>query len=249
MNRSILGVGAAALVVLAAAGALTLFRPAPGVGGPAPASPSASPTSSAAATASSAGPADGSLPEGPHVLWTTGVRMDVTIPAPGWFGLPNDGILVKDDDSAAPDGAGLIVFAGDPGGLYVYGDPCAWSGTRPDEPAETVDALVTALAAQASRDATAPVDATVGGYVGKSMTLHVPDDAVFEDCDRGYFASWGVDSEDPARYHQDPGQIDELWILDVEGELVVVDAAYYEGTPDAVVEEMRAIVESMTLTP
>jgi hypothetical protein len=30
---------------------------------------------------------------------------------------------------------------------------------------------------------------------------------------------------------------------------VVLDAAYYEGTPNAVVEEMRSIVESTTFTP
>jgi hypothetical protein len=172
--------------------------------------------------------------------------MDVTIPAPGWFGDANNGILTKNEDPDAPDGAGLIVFAGDPGGLYVYGDPCSWSTTRPTEPAGTVDELVAALTSQASRDATSPVDITIDGHPGKSITLHVPEDAVFADCDEGTFASWGVQGEDPARWHQDPGQIDELSILDVDGELVVLDGAYYEGTPTSVVDELRALIESTT---
>ena len=51
-------------------------------------------------------------------------------------------------------------------------------------PATTVDEIVTGLAAQASRDAAAPVDVTVGGYTGTQITLHVPNDAeAIADCD------------------------------------------------------------------
>ena len=50
----------------------------------------------------------------------------------------------------------------------------------------------------------------------------------------------------PYRYHQGPGQIDKLWILDVDSELAVMDIAYYEGTPRAVIDELEAIVESTT---
>ena len=193
----------------------------------------------------------GLLPEGEHVLVDgteemATVRVTVTIPAPDWYGEPGDGILIKNDQSGAPDGAGLIVFAGED--LYVYGDPCRWSSTRPETPATTVDELIDDLSAQALRDATEPVDVTVDGYSGKSVTLHVPEDADFSECDRSTFGSWGVPGPDeaPFRYHQDPGQIDKLWVLDVEGELVVVDTAHYEGTPQAVVDELDDIVESIT---
>jgi hypothetical protein len=37
-------------------------------------------------------------------------------------------------------------------------------------------------------------------------------------------------SEGPSRYHL-PGQIDELWILDVHGQLLVVDGMYGAKTP------------------
>jgi hypothetical protein len=246
MNRTVLGLAGAAAVVLVAAVALNADPAPAGVGGPASpvASPSPSPTPSPSSPPPSA--ASVGLPQASHVLWTVGVRMDVTIPAPGWFGDANNGILTKNEDPDAPDGAGLIVFAGDPGGLYVYGDPCSWSTTRPTEPAGTVDELVAALTAQALRDATSPVDITIDGHPGKSITLHVPEDAIFADCDEGTFASWGVQGEDPARWHQDPGQIDELSILDVDGELVVLDGAYYEGTPTSVVDELRALIESTT---
>ncbi len=191
--------------------------------------------------------AEGHPPGGPYVLWETGVFMTVGIPAPGWYGEPGDGVLVKDRNADAPDGAGMIVFP-EGGELYVYGDPCQWSTTRPDTPATTVDEVIAALAAQASRDASAPVDVTVDDYAGKSITLHVPDDAVFSECDQGKFGSFGMDGPDvsPFRYHQDPGQIDKLWILDVEGKLVVIDIEYYAGTPQEVVDELEAIVNSIT---
>jgi hypothetical protein len=195
---------------------------------------------------------EGLLQQGPHAL-TDGGALDgmptspitVTIPAPDWYGEPGGAILSKDDNSGAPDGAGMIVFFGD---LYVYGDPCQWVETRPSEPATTVDELVAALTAQASRDATEPIDVTVGGYAGQSITLHVPEDAQFSECDTGTFGSWGIAGSDPTpfRYHQDPGQIDTLYILDVDGTVAVIDTAYYAGTPQTVVDELEAIVESIS---
>ena len=132
------------------------------------------------------------------------------------------------------------------GPLYVFGDPCAWSTTKPNAPATTVDELMAALAAQALRDASTPADITLDGYAGKSITLHVPDDADFDRCDQDKFGSWtNGPALEPERYHQGPGQIDEIWAVDVDGELVVVDWDYYEGTPQSVIDELRSIVESI----
>ena len=249
VNRIVgFGLAAAALVVAVVIGSQFLRSPTdvgPGV--------VATPTPEA--TAEPTPPGDGSLPVGqPHSLWSQplGVSIVVTIPESGWYGEPEGGILTKNDNADAPDGAGLIVFGRTndvivgSGDLYVYGNPCQWASTKPDAPVTTVREAVAALSAQASRDATAPMDVRVDGHAGKAITLHVPDDAVFTDCDRGEFRTF-VEGEDSARYHQDPGQIDLLWVLDVNGELVIIDVAYYEGTPESVLDEMGAIVESATL--
>lgn len=190
---------------------------------------------------------DAGLPVGSaHVLWDTPgeVGITVTIPAAGWGGGYGGGILVKSDNADPPDGSGVIVFQGP---LYVYGDPCHWSTTTPDTPATTVDELVAALSAQASRDAEAPMDVTVSGYSGTEITLHVPDDAVFSECDQDTFGSWTVpQGQDPYRYHQGPGQIDEIYVLDVDGVLVVIDIGHYAGTPDPDMVEAESIVNSAT---
>ena len=237
--------GLAAVVVAVAALIGINYLGASNVGGPGVDTASPSPEPSATPEPTATPVPQGLLPEGPHTLVYGDVPMTVTIPADDWFGEPGGGILLKNDSADGPDGAGMIVFVGD---LYVYGDPCQWRETRPDTPATTVDELVAALTAQASRDATEPMDVTVGGYAGKSITLHVPEDAVFTECDSATFGSWGVPGSDlsPHRYHQDPGQIDKLWILEVEGNLVVIDTGHYEGTPQAAVEELEAIVESIS---
>lgn len=249
-NMLKVALSAAAVVVVAVIGINLL----PGSGGPGGSQtpvPSVTPAPSASAStvaAPSSTPV-GQLPEGPLPFWEGPPAMTVTIAAPGWFGEAGAGILTKDENPDPPAGAGLIVFTGD---LYVYGDPCKWSGTELDSPATTADELVTALAAQASRQASEPVDITLDGYAGKAITLHVPEDAVFGDCDQGTFGSWtistpdGAHGLDPYRYHQGPGQIDEIWALDVDGVLTVIDWSHYAGTPAEDLAELEAIVRSMT---
>ncbi|MEK6190769.1 MAG: hypothetical protein AABM41_00430 [Chloroflexota bacterium] len=248
MNSNFVRVGlVAAAVVVIAVIAFNLLPGSPAPGG----EPTETPEPTATPSITPSAPPDGSLPLGPFVLAhpAGGPSITVTIPAPGWYGeQPNGGILIKNENADPPDGAGMIgPFFGE---LYVYGDPCRWSTTMPDTPATTVDEAVAALTAQASRDASAPVDITVDGYAGKSITLHVRDDAVFSECDDRTFASWagGGDSlsTGPSRYHQGPGQIDELWILDVDGQLIVMDANYYAETPAEDLAELHAILESMT---
>lgn len=196
------------------------------------------------------------LPEGPYMLsddefddGSRSVAITVTIPAPGWYGTPGSGILENGppEENFGPEDAGIIgPFVGD---IYVPADPCRWLAGMPDAPATTVDEVVTALQSQASRDASVPVDITVDGHAGMSITLHVPDDAVFAECDQAddaRFCTLTVD--DPAtchRYHQFPGQIDELWIVDVNGEVVVIDAMWSDATPAEAVEELRAIRDSI----
>ena len=139
----------------------------------------------------------------------------------------------------------------------MYGDPCQWSTTVPETPATTPDEIAAALAAQASRDATAPVDVTVGGYAGKSITLHVPmsfevpdatRDEEFADCDQSAFVSYGLEGNETGyeRNHQGPGQVDELWILDVDGAIVILDAMYGPAAPAEHVADLRTLAESAT---
>ena len=171
-----------------------------------------------------------------------------TLPASGWT--DSDGIPMKGEEVKNVPEAAVLLWPYKAGSeFYVYGDPCRYLSTKPAKPAMTVDEIVAGLAAQASRDATKPVDVTVGGYAGKSITVHVPVDATmagedFTGCEEGKFASYGT-AEDPlSRYHQGPGQIDELWIVDVAGATVIIDAMYRSDTPAELIREMQSIAQS-----
>ncbi len=137
-------------------------------------------------------------------------------------------------------------------------DPCHWRSTMSD-PGPTVDDLVDALTTQRFRHATEPTDVSLGGYQGRSLTWSVPDDwvvtgdAEFEGCDAERynglrsFVSW-LGNGEGQRFQQVPGQVDMLWILDVDGQRLLVDATYAPGASDADRADLMAIVESLRFT-
>ena len=195
----------------------------------------------------------------PVVVADDPVRVTVTVTSPGWRPQEPDYIGKNDDGLDPPDSVGgaLIAWAWPAGtGFNVFGDPCQWSTTIPETPATTPDEIAAAFAAQASSDATAPVDVTVGGFAGKSIIVRVPmsydlpnatREEKFADCDNDVFAFYGIEGETmEARNAQGAGQIDELWILDVDGSIVILDAAYSPTTPADLVDEMRAMAASAT---
>ena len=228
MSRSVtIGLGAAAVAVAAVfVGAQLFGAPSGGMGSQATPTPE----------------------QRPHVLYEAtagGVPITVTIAAADWQGEPGVGILERGSEGAdPPDGAGMIAFYGRE--YYVYGDPCQWSSTRPDTPATTVEELVDALANQASRDASAPEDITLDGYAGKKIILQVAGDVDIDACDEGKFALFGLPGDDLARHSQGPEQIEEVWALDVDGLIVVLDGVYYAETPSYAVAELRDILASAT---
>jgi hypothetical protein len=142
-------------------------------------------------------------------------------------------------------------------GFHVYGDPCLWSTTIPATAANTPDEIAEAFSTQPASEPTAPVDVTVGGYAGKALTLTVPmsyhqqpdvsREVEFADCDQGIFGYYGIEGGlEPERNAQGPGQIDELWILDVNGSVVILDGFYSPATPADLVDELRVMAESAT---
>ena len=241
MNTTLkFGLAAVVVAVAALIGINYLGSPS-NVGGPG-LNPTVEPTPSPEPSPSDAGGL-------PRVITYTpggGVEITMTVAAPGWEG--DDILQWGDNGASAPDGAGMISFAGPE--FYVYGDPCAWSSTIPEAPATTVDEVIDALANQASREASAPEDVTVNGYAGKRIILQMAEDVDFTACDEGFFAllgeSRGTTADDVGRYSQDPGQIEELWVVDVGGSIVVMDGVYYPDTTPSVVDELRAILASAT---
>lgn len=248
MNKIVtFGLAAAAVVAAVFIGVQLFGSPGGGLGS------QATPTPEPTEVPTPAPSADAFLPVGPFLVADAEApegapRITVTIPASGWTSLPDFGGLTKGAITDGASQAAVLLWAWPVGEEFeVYGDPCQWQSTIPDTPATTVDEIAAALAAQASRDGSDPVDVTVNGYTGKKVTLHVPDDAVFENCAGRTFASYGVaGAPTPVRTHQGPGQVDEIWILNVNGAVSIIHVMYGPETPAGLIEEMRTIAESAT---
>jgi hypothetical protein len=137
----------------------------------------------------------------------------------------------------------------------VYGHPCQWDGTL-FQPGPTVDDLANALVDVPMRNATEPIEVTIDGYAGMYLEWSVPadleviGDSEFPACDstsEGHndFLSWTGKGWGTDRFHQGAGQVDQLWILDIDGSRLVIDAF---SMPYATAEErteLLAVVESI----
>jgi hypothetical protein len=132
----------------------------------------------------------------------------------------------------------------------VYGDPCNWRGTLLEPPAgSSVDSLVAALAKQKGRQPTAPTNTTVDGFTAKYLEMTVPAGIELADCDGGQFRTWVDTSFAGNPRFLEPGQRDLLWIVDVDGTPVVIDAALGTETGAQERAESLRIIESIRIDP
>jgi hypothetical protein len=253
---------ATVVVVFAIAGCATGQGVATGAATPPSAisAPTPTPPPSSSLSPSPAALHDGPLTAGTYVIpgstegWTTcpqpdapdcndpvvaePVHFTVTVPD-GWAGLEVVIWLAK-EHSGAPSGASLGFGPGN----WLYSDPCLTpeNDTGADiAVGPTVEDLATALADHPLLDVTTPVDVNLAGYTGKYVDLQVPSDIAR--CTRSYspMGSWF--------YAQGPSNRWHMWILDVNGQRVVVQSADYAGTSAQHQAELRAIVDSLVIAP
>ena len=91
------------------------------------------------------------------------------------------------------------------------------------------------------------------------MELTVPEDLPFEplpgggyftDCQRGEIRSWLAPVLSLAFYgYESPGQIEEFWILDVDGFRLMIQATWFPESPPQDIAEMRSLLDSIVIEP
>jgi hypothetical protein len=126
----------------------------------------------------------------------------------------------------------------------VYKDPCDISHGWP-KLGPSVNDMVRALAAQPRTTTSKPAPVTVGGYDGVYLEVTMaPGDLDVRTCTGKSIAYW--ESDPGTRYlsADDPGGIDLLWILDVDGQRVVLDIGLAPGVAKKKIQELVAIAES-----
>ena len=133
---------------------------------------------------------------------------------------------------------------------------------RPADPpvGPTVDDLAAALAGLPPFQVTKPPsDVTIYGYSGKHLELTVPGDIPFEirfgdgyftNCGQGELQSWIVPGGFDYFYgYAGPGQVEEFWILDVDGSRLMIQATWFPESPPKDLAEMRTILDSIRIEP
>lgn len=237
MNNTTKVVLATAAVVAVAFLGLRFLVPGESIGGPGP-----TPSPTPAATPTSLLAVNGELAAGTYVFDDPEVPVAFTFTVPaGWR--DDHGGPVSKGGFEPPAGAGFSVW--DLSDVRVYRDPCRVSLGFMDPPVgPTVDDFAAALATFEERVVMPPSDVTLGGYSGKLMELVVPENISFDECDSNEYRTWRI-GQIGDRYHQGPGQHDRLWIIDVRGQRLAIDASFFAATPAETLAELEATVESI----
>jgi hypothetical protein len=224
---------ASAAVILAAIVGIGLLQ-APNVGGP-DASVQPSPSAEAGPLSEWAGrplPAGEYLVDEPFPL-----RLRMTVPD-GFhaFGASSHLAAICTNECELPDRSGVAVWIV----TNVFTDPCGGADLADPPVGPGVDDLVTALRELPRREATDPTEVTVDGL--RAVYLELRADEALNGCDPRGFRAWaaGTDSR-----RSPPGDHDRLWILEVEGTRLMINAVTRPGASADEVAALEAIVASI----
>ena len=200
-------------------------------------------TSSGAETPSSPGPSNTSqhLVEGPATPLEPGTYQFSVFANPPGVETPDALVEVPSgfDDEAAwyvvsPDQQEFL-------GLLTVGmidrDACTQGSNHVFDPGPSVEDLADALVAQKSTRASTPKAVTLGGHEGLYLELASPHDISRCEQTGELWRGRGI-------YYD--GQVDRLWILDVDGQRLVVDAAYTPKSAASDIDKLTSMVEPLT---
>jgi hypothetical protein len=120
-------------------------------------------------------------------------------------------------------------------------DACRHGEQDVYDPGPSVDDLARALVATRSIRASEPVPVTLAGYQGQYVELASP--RHMSRCRDPEAGLWT--SGDGGRGIYNDGQVDLVWILNADGQRIVVNAAYSAGSTASDIHTLTAMVESL----
>ena len=242
MNRFAKAVIAAAAVLVVALVGYNLLPTTGGAGGHGGAPPTSTPAPSLSPTPTF--PMQRQNPDDSYTFGT-GLASRVTFHVPGgWSGVAYDPwVVIGPRGREAPEGMAVRGYAVQ---NLVKNPLSVGEGVLDPPVGPTVADLVGAIVSHPAWTATEPTDITIDGRAGQLVRLTIPTDVrlgtdgsfyLFADAWAGYV--WG----------SAPGQTFDLYIVDVAGERIVIDAFHYPGTSASDLAAQRAFVDSIQLDP
>lgn len=189
---------------------------------------------------------DGPLEPGGYVISTTDPDFNashrITLDVPDGYSGDNGVFVFK--DALVEGTTGLVIWPV----ADVFADACEWRGAR--SAVSSADDVVAALAQQKALRPTTPTDATAAGLAATYMELTTPSLAKVSRCDGARFTVWdGSDSSRAHRKLSNPGEVQLLWILDVDGAPLVIGAPIGVDASAQDRAELLQMVESIRIEP
>ena len=238
MNTIVRAAAAIAAVLVIAFGASQLLPSSGGVGtGPPSPSPTASPSVSAAPSATP-GPATLTV-EAPYPA-----TVSFQVVTQGWTLWGNDGLGGKGwyKRSMDPPGMGFTFWTAE----NVYATPCGTNTGAQNPPiGPTVDDLADALVKQPGTVVNQDKPVTVDGYSGRFLDYTA-------DYSLGCTAATHLYRWTTARTsfrEALDGEHDQVWILDVAGKRIIIDAFEFVNTAAADRAELRTLIDTVQISP
>lgn len=128
----------------------------------------------------------------------------------------------------------------------TYPDPCTPAGAKFNfEDIPFPDVWVEALEAQGRTTTSNAVPVTLGGYDGIYVELRAPKHLDFDTCRGDRLTIFESTAKGRNHWISTNDTVDRYWLLDVDGQRVVLTGAVTSETTDAQLEELTEIVESV----
>jgi hypothetical protein len=168
------------------------------------------------------------------------LRVTLTVPA-GWIGHESWYVYRERTLSGGP-GVAVAPWLNEVD--IVYPDPCQRDASV--DTGTTAAELAAAFAATPMHVGPDPVDITVSGYTGKELRIST-DPAIDEaSCGGENIIPW-IERGGGSERHVLPGTEQTLWILDVEGNRLVIDASAEPEADDTQRAQLRQVLESVQI--
>ena len=169
--------------------------------------------------------------------------MSFSLPASGWAS-GGEGNSIGKGEYPQRDYIGIDFWLNAP--ENVYADPCAHTPLSPP-PSATAAGLAAAVAAVPVTDlVSGPSSIEVGGRPAQHVVLTIKEDI---DCDPHDAHLWYDESTGGAtggwRWAEGLGATYRVWIIDVDGKLVWIDAYTFKGAGPALDQEIQQVVDSI----
>ena len=169
-----------------------------------------------------------------------GVPLSVDLPTSGWHS--EQGFFINKDAGVAADGASFLFW--DPAPKGVYADLCAHRLSPPAGPS-TADLAAAVSTVPGTDVVSGPSNVTLGGRPAKRVVLKVRKDNKCAGGDGGFYLWYGDVQKGEIRYATALGVTLRLWIVDVNGTRLFIEAESYEGASPKVDQEIQKVVDSI----